>query len=90
MPFGLLVAGVSIPAAFLKLIPRWIVVLGLGVAVCGELSWIYLFIPQALPLVPLTRFPGFVWMIAVGMALPNSIERVVPATSERGVSHRVA
>lgn len=90
VPFGLLLAGVSIPAAFLKLIPRWIVVLGLAIAVCGELSWIYLFFPEALPLVPLTRFPGFVWMIAVGTALPNSIERVASATSDRGVSHGVA
>jgi hypothetical protein len=28
--------------------------------------------PDALPLVPLTRFPGFVWIIAVGLALPSS------------------
>lgn len=90
VPFGLLLAGVSIPAAFLKLVPRWIVVLGLAIAVCGELSWIYLFLPEALPLVPLTRFPGFVWMIAVGLRLPKSIERVAPAMSDRGLSDSVA
>jgi hypothetical protein len=28
-----------------------------------------------LPLVPPARFPGFVWMIAVGLALPDSVER---------------
>jgi hypothetical protein len=75
VPFGLLIAGVSVPAAFGRLLPRWIVVLGLVIAVCAELSWLYLIIPQALPLVPLTRFPGFVWMIAVGLALPDAIER---------------
>ncbi|MGH9720050.1 MAG: hypothetical protein ACRD8O_07540 [Bryobacteraceae bacterium] len=75
VPFGLLVAGVSIPAWFLKLLPKWVVVLGLALAVCGEVSWTYLISPAALPLVPLTRFPGFVWMIAVGLMLPNTRDR---------------
>src|SRR6266700_1606530 len=44
-------------------------------AVCGELSWLNLVMPQALFLVPLTRFPGFVWLIAAGPALPNTIGR---------------
>jgi hypothetical protein len=72
VPFGVLIAGVTIPAAFQKLLPKWIVVLGIALAICGELSWINLIEPAALPLVPLTRFPGFVWLIAVGFALPNT------------------
>ncbi len=79
VPFGLLAAGVTIPAGFMRLIPRWLVVLGIAVAICGELSWLNLMLPGALPLVPLTRFPGFVWIIAVGFALPSSIERSPPA-----------
>jgi hypothetical protein len=75
VPFGLLVAGVTIPAAFMRLIPKWIVVLGIAVAICGELSWLYMMVPGALPLVPLARFPGFVWIIAVGLALPSSAAR---------------
>jgi hypothetical protein len=77
VPFGILIAGVTIPAAFQKPLPKWIVVLGIALAICGELSWINLMVPAALPLVPLTRFPGFVWMIAVAFALPNTrgIER---------------
>jgi hypothetical protein len=73
VPFGLLVAGITIPAAVMRLVPRWIVVLGLGIAICGELSWLYLMVPGALPLVPLARFPGFVWLIAIGVALPVSM-----------------
>jgi len=72
VPFGLLIAGVAIPAGFLRLLPKWLVVLGLALAICGELSWANLMWPAALPLVPLTRFPGFVWMIAVGFAMPNA------------------
>ena len=75
VPFGILVAGVTIPAAYMRLIPRWLVVLGIAVAICGELSWLYLMFPGALPLVPLTRFPGFVWLIAIGLTLPTSIDR---------------
>ena len=75
VPFGLLVAGATIPAAFMRLIPKWLVVLGIAVAICGELSWLYLMFPGALPLVPLARFPGFVWIIAMGVIVPASLER---------------
>ena len=74
VPFGLLVAGVSIPAARLRLLPRWLVFFGIALALCGELSWLNLITPRFLPLVPLTRFPGFVWMVAVGLALPTTRE----------------
>jgi hypothetical protein len=71
VPFGLFVAGVSVAAGFAKLIPKWLVGSGLVLAVIGELSWFNLVSPQALPLIPLTRFPGFVWLIASGFLLPN-------------------
>jgi hypothetical protein len=74
VPFGLLVAGVTVPTALMNLVPKWIVVLGVAVAICGELSWLYLMVSGALPLVPLARFPGFVWIIAIALALPTSIE----------------
>jgi len=83
VPFGLLVAGVTIPAAFMRLIPKWIVALGIAVAICGELSWLYMMVPGALPLVPLSRFPGFIWIIAVGLALPSSAARAA-STSRQG------
>jgi hypothetical protein len=72
IPMGLLIAGICIPAAFLKLLPKWIVVFGLFLAVAGELSWFNLVFPQVLFLIPLVRFPGFIWLIAAGFALPKS------------------
>jgi hypothetical protein len=75
VPLGLLIAGISITAGFSKLLPKWIVILGIVIAVIGELSWLDILVPQALPLIPLTRFPGFVWMIAAGFSLPKTIER---------------
>jgi hypothetical protein len=75
VPFGLLIAGVSVTAWFGKLLPKWLVIPGLIIAVIGELSWLDILFPEALFLIPLTRFPGFVWMIAAGFALPRTIER---------------
>jgi len=82
VPFGLLIGGIAIPAAFMKLLPKWLVVFGLVLFACGELSWLNLLTPKALFLVPLTRFPGFAWLIIAGFALPNTIERIAPATEE--------
>jgi hypothetical protein len=84
VPFGLLIAGVSVTAWFAKLLPKWVVVFGLVLAVCGELSWISLVVPSTLFLIPLTRFPGFIWLIAAGFMLPSTVTRRVgsPATQE--------
>src|SRR6266446_6450496 len=76
VPLGLLIAGVCIPAAFFKLLPKWLVAFGLVLAVIGELSVLSMVIPQALFLIPLTRFPGFIWLIAAGFALPRAVASV--------------
>lgn len=76
--FGLLLAGVSIPVLMRRLTPRWIPILGLVLAVCGELGWLNLMIPSTLFFIPLTRFPGFVWMIGIGFALPLTRTRANP------------
>jgi len=72
VPMGLLMAGVSVTAAFKKLLPTWIIVLGLVLAAAGELSIFHLVSPRFLFLIPLTRFPGFIWIVAVGFALPRT------------------
>ena len=72
VPLGLLMAGLCIPAAFFKLLPKWLVVFGIVLAVIGELSALALVIPNALFLIPLTRFPAFIWLIAAGFALPKT------------------
>ena len=84
VPMGLLIAGISVVAAFRRLLPKWIVVFGLLLAAAGELSWLHLlFFPKLLLLIPLTRFPGFIWLIAAGFALPVA-RRSVPAESAEG------
>jgi hypothetical protein len=71
IPMGLLIAGVSVTAAFMRVLPKWLIILGLVLAAAGELSWLHLVFPKLLFLVPLVRFPGFIWIIAVGFLLPN-------------------
>jgi len=75
VPIGLLMAGVSVTAGIAKMLPKWIVVLGLFLAVAGELSWLSMLTPALGFLVPLTRFPGFVWMTAAGFQLPAATRR---------------
>ncbi len=77
---GLLMAGISVPLLFRRDLSRWIPILGLVLAACGELSWFSFEVPKAIPLIPLTRFPGFIWMIAVGFALPSRLPE--PARQE--------
>jgi hypothetical protein len=80
IPMGLLMAGVSVTAAFMKLLPKWLIILGLILAVAGELSWFHLLVfPKLLFLIPLVRFPGFIWIIAVGFLLPKTRR---PASAE--------
>jgi hypothetical protein len=80
IPMGLLMAGVCIPAAFNKLLPKWLIAFGLLLAAAGELSWLNLVFPKALFLIPLVRFPGFIWLIATGFMLPRAANQPSHAT----------
>lgn len=71
VPFGILIAGISVTAGFYRLLPRWVVVMGIVVAIVGELSWFEIVNIRLLPLIPLTRFPGFVWIVAAGFLMPR-------------------
>jgi hypothetical protein len=80
IPMGLLIAGVCVPARIGNLLPKWLVGFGLVLAVAGVLSWFNLVFPQVLFLIPLVRFPGFIWLIATGFLLPTTVhQRVQPA-----------
>jgi hypothetical protein len=71
VPAGLLLAGVSVSAGLRRLIPRWVMWLGISVAGLSELSSLALLSPVLAYLLPLARFPGFIWIIAVGATLPS-------------------
>jgi hypothetical protein len=75
-PMGLLIAGIAVSAGFAKLLPRWLVVFGVILAVIGEASCLALLSPKLTLLIPLTRFPGFIWLILAGMQLAKQKPRV--------------
>ena len=67
--FGLLVAGVSVTSYFMRLLPRWLTVLGILLAITGELSWFSLIAFPANFFIPITRYAGFIWMLLAAVAL---------------------
>ena len=75
VPLGLLIAGISVTSGIYRLLPKWIVIFGLVVALIGELSWFEMLTSNVIALIPLTRFPGFIWLITAGFALPKSRNR---------------
>jgi hypothetical protein len=75
VPIAVFMAGVSIPAAFMKLLPKWIVIFGLFLTGIGALSWFSWVFPKLCFLILLTTFASILWMIAAGFTLPNSIDR---------------
>jgi hypothetical protein len=78
VPLGLLIAGIAVPAGIMKLLPKWLVWTGLLLVLCGELSTLSLLFPKLVYLIPLTRFPGFIWLILVGFLLPGTKTHATP------------
>lgn len=70
---GLFIAGVSIPAGLYKLMPRWLMWLGIVIAVACELASLSLLNFKAAYFIPVGRFISIIWMIGVALTLPTSI-----------------
>jgi hypothetical protein len=73
VPYGIFIAGVSITAGLYRLIPRWLMILGLVVAAACELASLTLIVWNAAYFIPVGRFLGIFWMIAVALTLPTTI-----------------
>jgi hypothetical protein len=80
--FGLLMAGVCVISWFARLLPRWLVWLGLVLAVVAEFSVLSLVLTPAGYLLPIARFLGFVWIIGTGFMLPNGRSGAQPTVRE--------
>lgn len=75
---GLLIAGIAVPAYILRLIPRWLAVVGLIIAVVGELAFLSLVLDPLQVLLPVVRFGGGAWLIAAAFLLPRDRPRRDP------------
>lgn len=74
--FSLLIAGVAVPALILRLVPRGLAVAGLLVAGLGALAVLVLLVPGLAPILPVVRFGGLLWLVAISFVLPRSRSRV--------------
>jgi len=74
-PLGLFVAGISVTAGLHRLIPQWLMWLGLFVAAACELATLTLLVWNFAYCIPVGRFISIVWMIGVAATLPRHIAR---------------
>jgi hypothetical protein len=70
---GLFIAGVSVTAGLYKLVPRWLMWLGIVVAAAGELSSLTLLNFTAGYFIPVARFLSIVWMFGIALKLSASV-----------------
>ena len=73
---GLLIAGIAVPSLILHFLPRWLAWTGLVIAALAELSFLSMAIEPLQFLLPIGRFGGLLWLIAVGFLLPNDRREV--------------
>jgi hypothetical protein len=84
--FGLLAAGVSVTSHFARLLPSWLIILGMIVAVAGEVASLSLVAYPANLAIPVTRFLGFAWMILVAVRLPKALGDSQGVSREAGTA----
>jgi hypothetical protein len=72
LALGLLLAGVSVPALAFGLLRRWLCWVGLGIAALCMCSLLALLLPELSVLLPLARFPAYLWLIGAGFSLPRA------------------
>jgi hypothetical protein len=77
---GLFIAGVSVTAGLHRLIPSWLMGLGIAVAIACELASLSLLNFKAAYFIPVGRFVSIVWMIGVALTLPTNISHPIAAT----------
>jgi hypothetical protein len=67
---GLLIAGLAVPSAVGRLLPRGLALAGVAIAAVAELSTLALISQPAAFLLPLARFGGLAWLISAAVLLP--------------------
>jgi hypothetical protein len=82
VPSALLVAGVAVPALLLRLTPRWLAWAGLVIAAAGVLATLTLLTSALDATLPIGRFGGLIWIVAVSVLLPASRRRLPARAGE--------
>jgi hypothetical protein len=75
VPLSLLLAGIAVPCLILGFGPRPLAWVGLVIAALGALSTFTLLTPALDVTLPIGRFGGMLWLIAVSVTLPLTRHR---------------
>jgi hypothetical protein len=70
-PMGLLVLGLAVPALILRFLPAWLAWAGMVIGVLALLSTFALVTSVLYPLIPVGRFGGLLFVVAVAALLPR-------------------
>lgn len=76
VPFALLVAGVAVPSAILRLLPRPLALGGVAIAAIGLLATLTLLTSTLDATLPIARFGGLIFLLAASMLLPANRHEV--------------
>jgi len=79
VPFALLIAGVAVPSLILRLTPRPLAWGGLVIAAIGMLSTLTLLTSALDVTLPIARFGGLIFIVAVSALLPATRHRLTAA-----------
>lgn len=79
---GMLVAGMAVPALVLHLVPRWLALTGLAIAVISEVAFLAMALDGLQVLLPIGRFGGLAWLVIVGFLLPTQRHTVPTAGAQ--------
>jgi hypothetical protein len=71
-PMGLLVLGLAVPAVVLKFLPGWLAWAGMVIGGLALLSTFGIITSVLYPLIPVGRFGGLLFLVAVAVLLPHS------------------
>jgi hypothetical protein len=82
VPSALLIAGVAVPSLILRLTPRPLAWAGLVIAAAGVLSTLTLLTSALDATLPIGRFGGLIWIVAVSVLLSASRHRLPARTGE--------
>jgi hypothetical protein len=69
---GLLVLGLAVPAVVLKFLPGWLAWAGMVIGGLALLSTFGIITSALYPLIPVGRFGGLLFLVAVAVLLPHS------------------
>lgn len=69
---GLLIAGVAVSTGITGLLPKWLAVVGVAIALVAQFGTLSLAFDGAAFLLPVARFPGLIWLITAAAMMPRT------------------